>query len=344
MTTLQHATTGNLNGNRPPSPSGQVENLEPVILGTGAALMPITVAIAMVRIATGRAVSKLHVDDFAQLGVARHAWDIPLTSINPQVYQVWAAHTVLGIISFFNTKALILTFYLRLFGTVRWVRWMCYSLLSLSVVIYGMIGLWYVAGCVPKSSKLPVCDETGPLILAGGVFTVVADVMLFGMPFPVIRGLRLGRDKKRGLVVLFGFAILIIATSTVSLAYRISIVVNGTEDPSWDGAEVAVTAYVEIFGTVIVASAPALYTFWTRIFTETRLYATLRSGFWCKQRTEPDIRLGQWKTWPAAHGVAAVPVRAKVVGTESSQDLIQEHGGNGGILKTVTVTREVVGD
>lgn len=37
----------------------------------------------------------------------------------------------------------------------------------------------------------------------------------------------------------------IIATSTVSLAYRISIVVNGTEDPSWDGAEVAVTAYVE---------------------------------------------------------------------------------------------------
>ncbi|VBB84262.1 Putative protein of unknown function [Podospora comata] len=177
--------------------------------------------------------------------VARHAWDIPLTSINPQVYQVWAAHTVLGIISFFNTKALILTFYLRLFGTVRWVRWMCYSLLSLSVVIYGMIGLWYVAGCVPKNSKLPVCDETGPLILAGGVFTVVADVMLFGMPFPVIRGLRLGRDKKRGLVVLFGFAILIIATSTVSLAYRISIVVNGTEDPSWDGAEVAVTAYVE---------------------------------------------------------------------------------------------------
>lgn len=76
------------------------------------------------------------------------------------------------------------------------------------MIIYGIIDIWYIAGCVPRGLKLPVCDETGPLILVGGVFTVVADVLLFGLPFPIIGGLRLSRDTKSGLVVLFGFAIL----------------------------------------------------------------------------------------------------------------------------------------
>lgn len=89
MTTLQHATTGNLNGNRPPSPSGQVENLEPVILGTGAALMPITVAIAMVRIATGRAVSKLHIDD------CRHPYDLPGRSRADTIKRRLSPHPIL---------------------------------------------------------------------------------------------------------------------------------------------------------------------------------------------------------------------------------------------------------
>ncbi|KAK0663019.1 hypothetical protein QBC41DRAFT_26822 [Cercophora samala] len=276
MATLQYATAGNLNGVRPASPPGQVDDLGPVILGMGAALVPITIIIAVVRIATGRIISKLHVDDYvclftlslgiaqwaimyriAQLATARHAWDIPLTAITQTVYQVWAAHTILGIISFFNTKALILTFYLRLFGTIRWVRRTCYTLLAFSAITYGVILLWYLAGCVPKTSKLPICDETGPLILVGGVFTVMADVLLFVLPFPIIGSLHLSRDKKRGLVVLFLFAIFIIATSTVSLGYRISIVKNGTEDPSWDGAEVAITAYVDAWKTLAPSSSPA---------------------------------------------------------------------------------------
>ncbi|KAK4172250.1 hypothetical protein QBC36DRAFT_294554 [Triangularia setosa] len=353
METLHHAATGNLNNARPASPPGEVESLVAVILATGVVFIPITVIIAIVRIATGRVISRLHVDDciaqwatmyrIAQLGIAKHSWDILLTDITYSVYQVWATHTILGIISFFNTKALILTFYLRLFGIIRWVRWTCYSLLVLSMIIYGIIGIWYIAGCVPWSSKLPVCDETGPLILMGGAFTLAADVILFGLPFPIIRRLHLSRDKKRGLVVLFLFAILIIVTSTVSLAFRISIVLNGTEDPSWDGAEVAITAYMEIFGTVIVACAPALYTFWTQIFTQTMLYSRLSPILRLKRQKQPDIQLGRWSTWPSANRAVAPSRRPDIMGTESSQDLIQGHGSLiSGIRKTVTVTYEVV--
>ncbi|KAK4201000.1 hypothetical protein QBC40DRAFT_172643 [Triangularia verruculosa] len=261
MNTLHHATTGSLNNARPASPPGEVESLEPIILVTGAILIPITVVIVAVRIATGRLISKLHLDDYvcvltlslgiaqwatmyrvARLGVAKHSWDVPLAAITRSVYQMWMAHALLGMVSFFATKALILTFYLRLFNTIRWVRWTCYILLTLSLIIYGTIGIWYIAGCVPWSSQLPVCENTGPLILMGGTFTVAADLLLFGLPFPIIWGLHLDKNKKRGLVVLFGFAILIIATSTVSLAYRISPVLNGTEDPSWDGTRVSITA------------------------------------------------------------------------------------------------------
>lgn len=66
MAFLQHATTGNLNSALPASPPDQVDDLGPVILGTGAALIPITVIIAVVRIATGRIISRLHVDDCRQ--------------------------------------------------------------------------------------------------------------------------------------------------------------------------------------------------------------------------------------------------------------------------------------
>ncbi|KAK0726315.1 hypothetical protein B0T21DRAFT_371363 [Apiosordaria backusii] len=362
MTTLHHETTGNLNNARPASPPGEVDDLEPIILATGATLIPITVMIVTLRIATGRLISKLHVDDYvclftlslgiaqwgtmyrvAQLGVAKHSWDVPLTAITRSVYQIWMTHALLGMVSFLSTKVLILTFYLRLFGTIRWVRRTCYTLLVLCLIIYGTIGVWYIAGCVPSgwSSKLPVCEETGPLILMGGAFTVAVDVLLFVLPFPIIWRLHLDRAKKRGLVVLFLFAILIIATSTVSLAYRVSIVINGTEDPSWDGAQVSITAYVEIFGTVIVACAPALYTFWTRIFTQTRTYTKLRSMLGLEPQRQPDISLGTWNTWRAANETRATTRRPNDMATESSQDLIQAQIPMNRIQKTVTVTHRV---
>lgn len=99
--------------------------------------------------------------------------------------------------------------------------------------------------------------------------------------------------------------------------------------------------YVEIFGTVIVACAPALYTFWTRILRQTRLYSRLRFEFGFKRQTQQDIGLDGWKTWPAGDGAVARPQRAVVAETESSQDLIQGHGGIGGIRKTVTVTHSI---
>jgi hypothetical protein len=62
----------------------------------------------------------------------------------------------------------------------------------------------------------------------------------------------------------------------VGLAYRV-IVSYDTNDPIWNGANVAITAYMEIFGTVIVACAPSLSSFWVNIFTQSSLYTSLRS-------------------------------------------------------------------
>lgn len=154
-------------------------------------------------------------------------------------------------------KVFIFIFYFCFFGIICWVCWMCYIFLVFLVIIYGIIDIWYIVGCVFRGLKLLVCDEIGLLILVGGVFIVVVDVLLFGLLFLIIGGLRLSRDMKSGLVVLFGFVILwvflmfcfvgrcvmslvscwfyvclgsIIIISMVSLVYRIVIVKNGMED------------------------------------------------------------------------------------------------------------------
>jgi hypothetical protein len=182
-------------------------------------------------------------------------------------------------------KGAILLFFIRLFGSVRWVRLVSYGLFGLVVILYSAYLASLLAMCIARPGEewgddglLLRCDKTIPATITIGVCAMLLDLAMFTIPFFIIRTLHTNSARKKSLVVLFLISFLIVVTSVVGLSYRIKVV-SGTNDPIWNGAHVSITAYVEIFGTVIVSCTPALSSFWFGIFVNSSLYSSLRSRF-----------------------------------------------------------------
>jgi hypothetical protein len=126
--------------------------------------------------------------------------------------------------------------------------------------------------CVPHGSDIwdsnlmAKCATGAPVTVAVGVCILVVDLAIFILPFPIIVNLNMDKNKKRGLIIVFliGFSYVellhcslltdrelnilttdiicsIIVTSAVGLSYRI-IVLTSAEDPTWNGANVSITA------------------------------------------------------------------------------------------------------
>ncbi|KAK4675357.1 hypothetical protein QC764_503650 [Podospora pseudoanserina] len=176
-------------------------------------------------------------------GLGKHSWDVPITALTVKVMQL------LGSITHFAVKASLVFFFLRLFGTLTWVRVTCYGLLTLTFLAYGSYEVVVLAFCIPQPGEewgnvvLARCATTAPATIAVNVCAVVADLALFIMPFPIIAGLTLSRPKKKGLLVVFLIGFL----------------------------------YMEVFGTVIVACTPALPGLWSNVLSESAFFSSLRS-------------------------------------------------------------------
>ncbi|KAI1758506.1 hypothetical protein GGR53DRAFT_516931 [Hypoxylon sp. FL1150] len=294
-----------------PNPNGDAPNfeggatLEPTILATGIAFIAISSIFVFVRLGTNlRNMRRLHSDDYLCLlgeivgitywvvlyelqvkhGTAKHSWDIAVSSITPTVMKSQTAVQILTSIANPLVKGSILLFLLRLFGTLRWVRILCHGLFATILALYGAYLVILLSLCIPApghawdSVLLARCSTTGPATIMIGVCGVLVDLAMFLMPLFIVSGLNIRRDKKRGLAIVFLIGFLIVVTSVVGLAYRI-IASAAIADPIWSGAQVSITSYTEIFGTVIVSCTPALSSFWFGIFTKSDFYSSLQSIF-----------------------------------------------------------------
>ncbi|KAL6876962.1 hypothetical protein J3F83DRAFT_431474 [Trichoderma novae-zelandiae] len=147
--------------------------------------------------------------------------------------------------------------------------------------------------CVPHGREvwdanlMAKCATGAPGTVAVGVCTLVVDLAIFALPFPIISRLNMDTKKKQGLVVVFLIGFSIIVTSTVGLAYRV-ITMKDTVDPTWNGANVSVTMYVDTFGSIIVSCAPGIYAWWLKIFSQSWLYASIRSMSLLRSRHSPS--------------------------------------------------------
>lgn len=259
-----------------PNPNGEPlnfaagPNLDSTFLAPGLLVGSLSVCAVAVRFhTTFRFSSKRFIDDWlclittilgianwsmvymlARNGMAKHKWDIPLSALTPRVLKLATGHEILGMMGLLAAKALMAVFFVRLFGSVRWLRITCYILCLMSAIAFGSYAAVYLVFCVPHGDTKwdndlinNKCAHPRKVSsIATYSFSVAADIILFILPFPIITKLTLSKQKKRGLAVIFFFGLMIVATSVVGLCFRIKGQLDiGTRDESWMRSNITIT-------------------------------------------------------------------------------------------------------
>ncbi|KAH6644884.1 hypothetical protein C7974DRAFT_408530 [Boeremia exigua] len=180
------------------------------------------------------------------------------------------------------SKVAILALYIRIFGTITWLRRTCWIWMVCMALFYGLNIVAAGAYCVPRSGEkwggdsFARCSSSAWLHVVVGVFSVVADLIILILPFPVVMKLRISTTKKITLGIVFGTGIILVVLSVVSLWLRV-IIFQG-HDSTWNATLLEIVSVIEIFGTIAVACAPAMSAFWLKIVVKTSLWSKLKSS------------------------------------------------------------------
>jgi hypothetical protein len=215
-------------------------------------------------------------------GTSRHSWDVPMSVITVSYIKLQASIQIVVAPAIWAAKAAILALYVRLFGSVRWLKITCYVWIGLMALFYSSNIAISVAYCIPRKGEawdgtsFARCSTSAWSAVVIGVFSTVADVVIFVLPFPVLLKLRVNSAKKLGLISLFLTGFLLVILSVLSLVYR-TMIFRGT-DVTWYGTTTGILTFAEIFGTIVVSCAPALSAFWFKILTKSSLWSSLVSS------------------------------------------------------------------
>lgn len=107
------------------------------------------------------------------------------------------------------TKAAIAALYVRVFGAKPWMRFTSYALVIFMFLFYMSnvgIAAFY---CIPRrgapwdATAFARCSSPVTSAIVIGTFGVVADIVLFILPFPIILKLQLSPRKRMGLCIVF---------------------------------------------------------------------------------------------------------------------------------------------
>lgn len=293
---------GNPNGGPPNFEGGAT--LQWVVLATGFAFIPISTILIIIRLGMSLKHSrKLHLDDClcvlgeafgiaywvvlykfqAKAGLFKHTWDVPVSTITFRLFELHFVGEILNMIAHAFVKLSIPAFFIRVFGSLKWLRRTSYVLIG-AVVIFSiapLISMLVACKLIPNehwnATFVAMCaTSAGPQTITLGVFAVIFDITVVIIPIRITSRLTIDRDKKRNLIIVFLIGFLVVATSVTGLAYR--IIVRYGNDPLWNYGNIAITSYTEIFGTAIVGCAPGLRSFWLAMSDKSRQRSEFQSG------------------------------------------------------------------
>ncbi|PSN67345.1 hypothetical protein BS50DRAFT_634725 [Corynespora cassiicola Philippines] len=208
-------------------------------------------------------------------GTGRHTWDIPVTVMSASMMQLQVVIQFLIAPTLWAAKSAILALYIRIFGTITWMRRTSYVWIFLMALFYGMNIVIAGVYCVPRKGEpwegasFQRCTSSAWLNVVVGVFSCVADLVILVLPFPIVWKLHVSMAKK--------YSLALVVLAIVSLYLRV-IIFNGN-DPTWNGTILQIVTVAEVFGTVSVSCAPAMSAFWLKIFSKSTVWSELRSSF-----------------------------------------------------------------
>ncbi|KAJ2995732.1 hypothetical protein NUW58_g1189 [Xylaria curta] len=216
---------------------------------------------------------------------ARHVWDLPISLIDAS----WVKRTtVLGTIygpAMWFAKTAILTLYLRLFNIIQWLRWCCYFGIVFLFAAYWSLVPVSVVYNFPHGNEewgLATTANSAPSQVAyvtAGAISVVSDIYILFLPFPILHKLQLSSKRKIGLGIVFLAAIIGIISSIFVFYFRIILWQNKTLDSSCNVAASYVTVVVEMNVAVVLSCTPAVAASWKLMLRDSGMLLSLRYVF-----------------------------------------------------------------
>ncbi|KAK7949471.1 hypothetical protein PG988_016110 [Apiospora saccharicola] len=166
------------------------------------------------------------------------------------------------------TKASILLLYLRIFGNVRWFRWLC-------IVLTTIIAAYCVASvtvtifqCTPvprtyDKSLDGTCIDNGKFWFANSGFSIATDLIILCVPLPMVYVLQLARSQKIALFAVFTLGVFVVITSCLRVT-TINVQAT-TSDQTYDIASTMWTV-IEMNVAIVCACLPQIRPLIVKLF------------------------------------------------------------------------------
>jgi len=277
---MSGAQAGLVTGDFGPAPEGidLTENQNVSILATVITIMSLGImAVGLRLIARLKSGSKLALDDFSLLlallfaigtavlcflsipeGGGKHLWTLTFQDFT-RLWQMTYAFVLIYATCVSLTKASILLFYRRLFGT-NWAWKLC---MSLVVGYWVAIVIAWFAGCRPASyfweqftnpEADGVCMNTSLFYFVNGICAMLIDVFILLVPIPTIYHLRMRRSQKvavSGILLLGAFVCIASILRIVSMEALVK-----ADDFTWAMGQVFIWSCCEPFVGIVCACLP----------------------------------------------------------------------------------------
>lgn len=166
------------------------------------------------------------------------------------------------------TKCSILLLYCRIFGNVRWFKWVCWFLTA-SVAMYAIasvVATIFQCSPIPRAFNRQIegtCINNAQFWYANAGFSVATDLLILLMPMPLVYQLQIPRIQKIALVIVFALGGFVVITSCLRMT---TINITATSpDTTFDIASTMWTI-IEMNVAIVCACLPMIRPLIVKIF------------------------------------------------------------------------------
>jgi len=202
----------------------------------------------------------------------RHAWDTSLCFTYPGKRQLFAINTLIYNFLIFLSKATLSFLYLRIFGSVQWMRYV----ILISISLYGLICLAAIPVFIyylfpsSKGEKWDSHMDTkwrpmSPFGVLATCATLMIDIVLASLSIYLVLQLKkLSLRRKVGLAIALAAGFFATIATAINFYYRImwQFHPRGVQDSTWLSGMTFILCDLETSITIIVSCIPAIASAW----------------------------------------------------------------------------------
>lgn len=197
----------------------------------------------------------------AKMGFGKHVWDLQDGDLMHILEYFYIAENAY-VVAITLAKISILFLYLRLFEHHPSFRLAAHITIFSTAVATLVLSFITIFSCYPvayfwdRDIKGGRCLNIQNVAYAVGALSIVEDLVIVALPFPVLFRLQMSTSKKVGIGVMFVLGGLGCIVSMIRLKSLMHF--SNSVDPSWDNVPVVTWTVIELCAAMICASLPAL--------------------------------------------------------------------------------------